>query len=1614
MQEWHATADGGFSLDYCDNEFEPADDIDDIDDRSIGPVDDIDQIDARHIDGIVEIDGQSDGFDHDDDVSEIDDSCPVDDAIPVSSSSQNPHHRFERLTHEFASKLRANPLIPVGVHRDSGDRTAASFCALCGVQGPSESYVINNPAKHARTWLGEHLNDFHRKDFVELHDAASRCGIYADVKSGSDWPKYEAELHRRLLALYTAVLRCHQQMHVPDVGYTVNRRCLEEFYSQYRDEHIESLVCFCCAQVYTRDTYDVASRIRMYSALAPDPCGKSDISFLGSSKGARALDVLSRDTYDERFTQIGFESTEDKRVALDPWTLGVPRPDCGQQVADDESDDSSSTEDEQAASSCRSTMPTADKSASRITRTRVLCCPVDRQCTTCSPSADLCRNCRIPLCDDCHDDLNEGKLPADALANDNWQDFMLSYIFEHDVTYAELVAASIVHPSMSTVEINVYEKWHQYSGNDALPKLVHKHNGVMGAIGAITAFILEFEDVCAQIEPFSSKLQHEDKECSERELPDLPASPEVVARVLQFRLYQSKDLTDSSKREVQRVFLKQAFVRAEVVAHLIELNVKRQMPGYAEYKGRYGETFLERARRLYPNSDVAHPAIYQVCKQFHSDPTDVDIEEGKAAVPATPSSDVGIDPTRHAQTLGISFGSTSLAGANNNTRIIRGLQNLEDAAQSKIRHNRMVGINANQTKLVETFTPIFFVLAFAFLYSRGGGWVDYYRSRSTRRKPPDNHGLKQKHELPTVDLARHCRRMCRIILKQFVRDRSHLFCLRDLWFRSQVNLARTFTAITSEVSQSLGKYTECELASDVVEAVQNILQRLSMSYIASSGAKIPVNGDVSKVHLTQPPLNALQRKILQSYELTARRLPGTQEVRHMMLKYGEGYLVRYGATMMLTLSPDPYHSMLVCHLHRGLEADPIYLRDVDLKPYISKDRPSLATYYNDNGEMDSYGIFVPLKEPLLDLPTFEQRQRIVSQDPQASVEAFRTIVKLVLRTLLGVRCCSDCPSRSGTCNCQDEFGSVAHPEGGVFGMIEAYCASIEAQNMGALHAHILIFLNWVFQHTPMIEIARQLATNAGAFCHGMDDLHHWKNRCCSEQMSDAFKHKFDEIKLDNIETEWTTKHRNDGGKILHAHSDRVSRMDAAQFRLWHDRAADTTLACSNIHWHPKGSDGVRRPPKSCLSNSAKEKERRLRAQRLGKPLDERISCKYGMPKPAMDSAAILCDRLARQQGHTTHGERTGIGRHEGPRSETPVGEHHGALAVACSFNTHVRIAYRVPPVGCAHSELCPIDSACRKKWKLTKISYVNKFCREVARIQKLHVRYVNSYHAKSHTIAKSRLKSFVSIHTKRLEEFKVLGKRSRTKGITKPSITGFAQKAVQRMLTDTVTKGRTAYAAEILNLIAYSDDSDVTRAESFQSAPPICFRCRLYIKEFDRKRVPIIPQHNDTSATSKIRMTFHGVAADAKLAADLSNFEGVLYGYRPCIPQLWEVPAYQFVLNWYFRRATYPKSLKQNSHQTHCSLTEDGKNYLLEGKPTKDMVAGEHYQISGTSGLTHGQMWFALHPSAPDEWRNSVVIVRQCKPFPEKIIQLTSIHHQLNTRVSCYEQTSVLSPVYLD
>jgi hypothetical protein len=678
--------------------------------------------------------------------------------------------------------------------------------------------------------------------------------------------------------------------------------------------------------------------------------------------------------------------------------------------------------------------------------------------------------------------------------------------------------------------------------------------------------------------------------------------------------------------------------------------------------------------------------------------------------------------------------------------------------------------------------------------------------------------------------------------------------------------------------------------------------------------------------------------------------------------------------------------MLVCHLHRGLKADPLYLRDVELAGFISKDKPSLKTFHRADGSV-SCGIFVPLDHPSLEgfqLPSFDARQRIVAQDPLASVHAFRCMVMLLVRTMLGCRICSDCPGRSANCSCQDMFGSVANAEGGVFGMVEAYAGSIEAQNFGALHVHILLWLNWVFQRCTIVQIARMLLANLDAASDDapswtLDDVRNWKERCVSETLPAQSATAFTESVIDDIETQWTTRHCDDAGLFVHGHSPEVAQMDAPTWCKWFNRIDTIRRMLCNLHVHPKNADGERSVPRSCLAKAAREVQKRQRARVSGRKLSESDTCKYMFPKKTIAKPTVICVRWARKFGWKTQGDRSAVGMLDGPRIGykqrnghlsafgIPLGECHPAINVVLGSNSHVRDTSRLPPIGKAHAAPECSSRSCRRR--AATRDTIRSIIRSAGRTAKLIVRYTCSYHAKACRLAQKRVETFGKMHDHRLQEFLAQGDQAQ-----RNSLAWFTRRAVMRLLSDAITNSRTMFMAEGLNLMAYSDPTDATRAESFYSAPSVLFPCQQLRAEFQRVK-PL---------AARVRMKVQKMPqGDAKLLPDASNHFAFLYGLRPEHDAVWLAPPYLVWTNWYWCRTTVARTVAGNDKpNTHCKLTELGLQYVRDqgADIDEDFLPGVHYEIRGEAGCANGQQWLALHPNSPDCWRHEYVLVRHDVP----------------------------------
>jgi hypothetical protein len=113
-------------------------------------------------------------------------------------------------------------------------------------------------------------------------------------------------------------------------------------------------------------------------------------------------------------------------------------------------------------------------------------------------------------------------------------------------------------------------------------------------------------------------------------------------------------------------------------------------------------------------------------------------------------------------------------------------------------------------------------------------------------------------------------------------------------------------------------------------------------------------------------------------------------------------------------------------------------------------------------------------------PNKESRAVNIANDPFASALFFRTIITLVLETLFGIQA----------------TGRKITRHKGVFGYVNGYVASVESQNRGSLHAHMLLWLvgaptgdemNRLLQTTEFKErVVRFIKQNLRAYLPGLE------------------------------------------------------------------------------------------------------------------------------------------------------------------------------------------------------------------------------------------------------------------------------------------------------------------------------------------------------------------------------------------------------------------------------------------------------------------------------------------------------------------------------------------------
>ena len=331
----------------------------------------------------------------------------------------------------------------------------------------------------------------------------------------------------------------------------------------------------------------------------------------------------------------------------------------------------------------------------------------------------------------------------------------------------------------------------------------------------------------------------------------------------------------------------------------------------------------------------------------------------------------------------------------------------------------------------------------------------------------------------------------------------------------------------------------------------------------------------------------------------------------------------YGTGLYLTISPSERHGGLNIRLSRYRREAPLMRTSSSSqeRAWAGQDAPSLQARLGPDGE-----------EITVDLPEYDLRRLILARDPLCSVDAFSVLVRVVLARLLGIRMCPDCPHcNKGSQGCQDAFGSSAEPQGGIFGRCDAIFGGVETQKSGALHLHLIAFLQRVHQHCTLMEIAQMIRKELLS----VEALKQYTDWVCNQAYPDASRQA---AEAEELERQWPAFRGDrrlgrppafiwdDAGPCLNGVDTCLAtlRAEGAKWLARYDDAAQYIMQHVQHHVHKRGPDGERRPLTAC--------------QKFGKP----SQCRHEFPmvERLTDTPKLVCPGVAEQHGLRVSGRHT--------------------------------------------------------------------------------------------------------------------------------------------------------------------------------------------------------------------------------------------------------------------------------------------------------------------------------------------------------------------------------------
>jgi len=147
--------------------------------------------------------------------------------------------------------------------------------------------------------------------------------------------------------------------------------------------------------------------------------------------------------------------------------------------------------------------------------------------------------------------------------------------------------------------------------------------------------------------------------------------------------------------------------------------------------------------------------------------------------------------------------------------------------------------------------------------------------------------------------------------------------MNSVLFRTMLNQCRTVYRY-DHVSREDGSrgFSAAELESGAI----SLCQAFDGKYVdlKGKGKRPKVNGDFAKVKYVKG-LNEAGRRLLQNLGHASRQLKGTVGIRKLIGYHANAGRVVRGTSLFITFSPNEKHNVLMLHLHRSRQQNPIHI-----------------------------------------------------------------------------------------------------------------------------------------------------------------------------------------------------------------------------------------------------------------------------------------------------------------------------------------------------------------------------------------------------------------------------------------------------------------------------------------------------------------------------------------------------------------------------------------------------------------------------------------------------------------------------------------------------------------